>query len=187
MRSFSASSVVRFAWQFSLAPRLVLLDSCDCSTTQQPDLWHNRRWFQFRLGSESSLQPLRSVAGVDARRTNGPNAKSRIGFRKVHVRAQDEIWLVSARNGEQCELTSRKLVNGQWVAASMAELAQSHAMDKQKTSLVYVHGNRTDEVFARSRGLQFYENLFNGQMCSGPIRFVIFAWHSEREKCGLAS
>ena len=55
-------------------------------------------------------------------------------------------------------------------------------LDQQKTSLVYVHGNRTDEVFARSRGLQFYENTFNGEMCSGPIRFIIYAWRSEREK-----
>ena len=105
---------------------------------------------------------------------------------KVHIRPQDEIWVVSARQGTSCDLTAEKLINGQWFDASVAELTQSHADDQQKSSLVYVHGNRTNDIYARSRGLQFYENVFNDQMCSGPVRFVIFAWRSEREKVGPA-
>ena len=126
-------------------------------------------------------QPLQTIAQA-MRSEQTIRTRNGIGCRKVHIRPQDEIWLVSARQDKQCELTSQKLVNGQWVNASMAELIQAHALDKQKTSLVYVHGNRTNEVYARSRGLQFYENTFNNELCSGPIRFIIYAWRSEREK-----
>ena len=185
MRPFSASSAERFAWQFSLAFRLVLLTLAIALLHSSPIVAQSTM-VPVPTRPRVITKPLRSVVEL-MRGEQSVRTRRVVGFRKVHVRAQDEIWLVSARNGEQCELTSRKLVNGQWIAASITELAQSHAKDKQKTSLVYVHGNRTDEVFASSRGLQFYENLFNGQMCSGPIRFVIFAWHSEREICGPAA
>ena len=106
-----------------------------------------------------------------------------VGFRAVNVRAQDEIWLVSARQQQyQCELTLQRLIDGQWVHAGMAELTDAHAVDQHRSSVVYVHGNRTDGEYARSRGLQFYENVFNGEPQSGPVRFVIFAWRSERER-----
>ena len=117
-------------------------------------------------------KPLQSIAGAVSgeqivRTRNG------VGFRKVHVRPQDEVWLVSARQDKQCGITVQRLCDGQWIAANLVDLTQAHVEDQQKTSLIYVHGNRTDEVYARSRGLQFYENAFNGELCSGPIRFII--------------
>lgn len=137
--------------------------------------------FPIQTPQQVLAQPLRSIAEV-VRGEQTIRTRNGIGFRKVHVRAQDEIWLVSARHENRCDLSLQRLINGQWVDASMADLTQAHATDQQKPSVVYVHGNRTDESYARSRGLQFYENVFNDEICSGPIRFVIFAWRSEREK-----
>ena len=79
-------------------------------------------------------------------------------------------------------MTLQRLVDGQWVPAGIADLTDAHVLDQQRSSVVYVHGNRTDDEYARSRGLQFYENVFNRESQSGPVRFVIFAWRSEREK-----
>jgi len=107
-------------------------------------------------------RPLRSIANV-VRGEQSVRTRKGIGFRSVNVSAQDEIWLVSARQQQnRCE--------------------DAHAVDQQRSSVIYVHGNRTDDQFARSRGLQFYENVFNGESQSGPVRFVIFAWRSERER-----
>jgi len=127
-------------------------------------------------------RPLRSLANV-VRGEQSVRTRNGIGFRSVSVRAQDEIWFVSARRQEsRCELTLHRLLGGQWVPVGMGELTLAHAVDQQRSSMVYVHGNRTDDKYARSRGLQFYENLFNGPSRSGPVRFVIFAWRSERER-----
>ena len=126
-------------------------------------------------------RPLRSLANV-VRDKQTVRTRNGVGFRLVNVRAQDEIWLVSARQHKQCELNLQRLIDGQWVPACMEELTDAHAVDQQRSSVVYVHGNRTDDEYARSRGLQFYENVFNGESSSGPVRFVIFAWRSEREK-----
>ena len=127
-------------------------------------------------------RPLRSIANV-VRGEQSVRTRKGIGFRSVNISAQDEIWLVSARQQQnRCELTLQRLIDGQWVPASMTDLTDAHAVDQQRSSVIYVHGNRTDDQFARSRGLQFYENVFNGESQSGPVRFVIFAWRSERER-----
>ncbi len=126
-------------------------------------------------------RPLRTL--VDAvRGEQTVRTRNGIGFRTVNILAEDEVWLVSARHQNQRKLSVQRLVDGQWLNASTFELSDAHATDQQKTTVVYVHGNRTDDQYARSRGLQFYENVFNGQARSGPVRFVIFAWKSERER-----
>jgi len=132
-------------------------------------------------------RPLRSLANV-VRGEQSVRTRRGIGFRSVSVRAQDEIWLVSARRQQgQCQLTLQRLIDGQWIPTCMEELTFAHAVDQQRSSMVYVHGNRTDGEYARSRGLQFYENVFNAGAQSGPVRFVIFAWRSERERIRPAS
>ena len=185
MSSPSASSTTRLAQQMVLASRLAIL-AVTIALLQSVPISAQTMVRPVQTRPRVIKRPLRSIAEV-VRSEQTIRTRNGVTCRKVHVRPQDEIWLVSARQDKQCELSSQKLVDGQWVAASIAELTQSHVMDQQKTSLVYVHGNRTNEVYASSRGLQFYENIFNDQMCSGPIRFIIFAWRSEREKVGPAS
>jgi len=183
MRSLSVSSISRFAWPVSNSLRYVVVLAVAIALLQgSPNLAQSTS-VPIQTPQQVLGQPLRSIAEV-VRGEQTIRTRSGIGFRKVRVRAQDEIWLVSARDIDQCELSFERLSDGKWLSASMAELIQSHSTDPQKASLIYVHGNRTDDAYARSRGLQFYENMFNGEVCSGPMRFVIFAWQSEREKIG---
>ena len=182
MGSLSARSTVKFVRQVVAAHRWVILALTITLLQCGPIVAQS---MVPRNSQRVRVQPLRSLAEV-VRGEQTIRTRNGITCLKVHIRPQDEIWLVSARQDAQCDLTAQKLIDGQWVAASMAELTQAHVEDQQKTSLVYVHGNRTNEVYARSRGLQFYENIFNDQLCSGPVRFVIFAWRSEREKVGPA-
>ena len=195
MRSFSASLTARSFFQFRAAivvAALVLVvalplfersgNGQQLSVAELPTPVNNQSSTVVIQTPEQVLtRPLRSIANV-VRGEQSIRTQNGIGYRVVNVRAQDEIWLVSARQQKQCVLSFERLVDGRWVTASMAELTEAHAVDQQKSSLVYVHGNRTDDRYARSRGLQFYENVFNNQSCSGPVRFVIFAWRSERER-----
>lgn len=116
--------------------------------------------------------------------------------RVVCVAAQDEVWLVSARKAHLCrdlsQIDVRILQNGNWQTSSLDSLTTEHSIDKSKTTLVYCHGNRTDLSWAKSRGLQVYQNLFESNCKQGecrctrpPVRFVIFAWKSEQEKIRL--
>jgi hypothetical protein len=105
----------------------------------------------------------------------------------VHVSARDEIWLVSARelNGAPCDISNLcccRLENGAWQDSDLNELVARHSTDKTRATTIYVHGNRTDLSFAKARGLQVYQTAFQDTSCSRPpIRFVIFAWKSEKD------
>jgi len=128
------------------------------------------------------VRPIRTMSDI-VLRSQEISTKNVLGRRLVHVRAQDDVWLVSARNETSSSLSCQRLVDGQWCGSSLDNLATAKALSPDMPTLVYVHGDRTDEQYARSRGLQFYENVFNPDKCgdSGPIRFVIFAWKAERE------
>lgn len=120
-----------------------------------------------------------------------------IGKRMVCVRSQDEVWLVSAREvsldpcsiscgaGVKCE----KLINGCFAPSSLDELVLAHKNDKSKASILYVHGYRTNLVYAKSRGLQCYENLLGECLTSSrpPVRWIVFAWKSEFESGPIRS
>ena len=105
----------------------------------------------------------------------------------VTVLPQDEIWLIDARNSHVCphdlsQMSIQRFCNGIWCPADLASLVASHSLDKTKSTMIYIHGNRTDEDWARSRGLQFYNNTFsNNGNCRPAVRFVIYSWRSERE------
>ena len=100
------------------------------------------------------------------------------------ARPGDEIWLVSARNlGECCSpnvLQCQRFINGVWINSTCDELFDaSHASAIRP--VVYVHGYQTDLGDAQLRGIQVYQNLFGSCGSSNPIRYVIWAWKSERE------
>ena len=106
--------------------------------------------------------------------------------RMIEICSRDDVWLVSARDSH-CHpsdvslLECSRLVNGCWQSEELAKLTDDHANDKTKVTMIYVHGNRTDLKWAKSRAIQFYGNSL--QSCERPpLRFVVFAWKSEAEK-----
>lgn len=105
----------------------------------------------------------------------------------VCVSNQDEIWLVSARQSHlnPCDLSLLSccwLQDGVWQEASIDELARRHQTDKTLATTVYAHGNRTNLLYAKARGLQVYQAAFQNSPCPRPpIRYVMFAWKSEKE------
>lgn len=118
--------------------------------------------------------------------------QDRCGFRRpVNVSANDEIWLVSGRNSHlaPCDLDGLKvckLCRGDWVESGLNDLVSQHSTDKSRVTMIYVHGNRTDLAWAKSRGMQFYDHaLQKGCLERPPVRFVIFAWKSEMERTRL--
>lgn len=105
----------------------------------------------------------------------------------VTLLPQDEIWLIDARNahcaGEDlCSLNVSCCRTGRWTSSDLETLIAQHAADRSKVTFLLAHGNQTDKSWARSRGLQVYNNAFSTTSeCRPPVRFVILAWRSERE------
>ncbi|MDA7910403.1 alpha/beta hydrolase [bacterium] len=106
--------------------------------------------------------------------------------RIIQVCPRDDVWLISARHshcqpGDVSLLECSRLVNGCWQSENLADLTNDHANDKTKVTMIYVHGNRTNLKWAKSRAIQFYDNSLRN--CDRPpLRFVVFAWKSEAEK-----
>jgi len=109
--------------------------------------------------------------------------------RMIEVCSRDDVWLVSARDShchpsDMSLLECSRLVNGCWQSEELANLTDDHAQDKAKVTMIYVHGNRTNLKWAKSRALQFYDNSLRS--CERPpLRFVVFAWKSEAEKARI--
>ncbi len=107
----------------------------------------------------------------------------------IAVLPQDEVWLLDGRDAH-CDPNNlsligvRRLVGQQWVDDQLANLVLQHSTDRAKKTLIYAHGNRTDEEWAIARGLQFYQNAFgNTGDCRPPVRLVIWSWRAEQEGC----
>jgi len=104
------------------------------------------------------------------------------------VADQDEIWFVSARDFIDGEtnvegLKVSQAVDGDLKLRSLTDLTGAHQSGDQLSTLIYVHGNQTDEDFALFRGFQVYRNLLATTAGSRvPVRYVIWAWRSEQEK-----
>ncbi len=104
----------------------------------------------------------------------------------VWVQPADEVWVISARDSQIAPtdlslLKCWRLETGNWEPAELDDLLQTHTEDKSKVTMVYVHGDRTNLTWAKSRGLQFYHCAL-GAAKRPPVRFVIFAWRSEKER-----
>ena len=117
-----------------------------------------------------------------------------VGTRNIYIAPEDDIWLVSAR-GDQAQgiltctpgLQFSQLQCGTFQPRQQRDLNACYLADQSKSTMIYVHGNRTDLEYAKSRALQMYENLFGKLSPEGcikdrpPIRLVIFAWKAESE------
>jgi hypothetical protein len=133
--------------------------------------------------------PVRSLANV-VLGGQAISTRTVLGSTLVRIRSQDEIWLVSGRRDDGC-LTCEWMIDSHWEQIAITKLTTAHDSDVGKSTVVYVHGNQTNDEYARARGLQLYQELFSRRDCdcqpAPPVRFVIFAWRSEREKARSSS
>ncbi len=79
------------------------------------------------------------------------------------------------------QLPTERLVEGCWTQSSFGDLLVSHLRDQSRPTVLFLHGNRTNADWSESRGLQAYENLFQGCLERPAIRMVIVQWKSEPE------
>ncbi len=109
----------------------------------------------------------------------------------ITILPQDEVWLVNARacvcgEADTGLLTVSRLVGSNLVPSDISELTAAHDSSDDLATVLYIHGNQTNEEFAIARGLQVYRNAFTTKAhCHGAVRYVIWAWKSEQEKTRL--
>lgn len=100
----------------------------------------------------------------------------------------DEVWLISARGDAELEHSScpsetlrcQRYANGCWQESHCLSIPTT-IENEQRETLVFVHGYNTDLHFAQKRGLEVYQNLLGSVANRPPVRYVIWAWKSERE------
>ena len=99
----------------------------------------------------------------------------------------NQLWLVNTRQLPDCpcvhcdtgrvEVYRRECGTG-WQRSSQQAFLAAGGADFVTT--VFVHGNDTDAAEARDEGQQLYARLTPTACPSGPVRFVIWSWPSER-------
>ncbi len=101
-------------------------------------------------------------------------------------RAEDQIWVVSARclscgdyDGQFEHLKVWKYEKaGGWVPSNVANFYASD--DGAAATSIFVHGNRIAHCEAFSNGWQVYTSLARCAPMARPIRFVIWSWPSDK-------
>lgn len=122
---------------------------------------------------------------------NAVEFKACLGIREsVQVNDQDELWLVDARSSHSCpsdlsRVNVAKLENGNWIPSTLDNLAFDHLTDTSKDTVVFIHGDLTDDRWSLTRGAQVYRNLFKNCLNRRPVRLVIWQWKSERACSGF--
>ncbi len=106
---------------------------------------------------------------------------------EFHLRPEDELWLVSSREmSTECTGPSRMVYrrsNGdEWEEASLGRILDSFNTRYELQNVIFLHGDRTDEFWARRRGKQVYQATIGNRPELPPTRFIIWAWPSEPER-----
>ncbi len=97
----------------------------------------------------------------------------------------DEIWEVSSRDIADISCFSTDQLNckifrhGAFCAVNLDDLVARHRASAAAKTVIYVHGNRTDELWSQARGLQVFGALFGSERERQPVRFVIWSWPSD--------
>ncbi len=109
----------------------------------------------------------------------------------ITILPQDEVWFVNARGYTSGEtdlscIPVYQLIDSDLAPRDLSTLMTLHESGDDLSTVLYVHGNQTDEEFAIARGLQVYRNSLTTKAdCRGPVRYIIWAWKSEQEKTRL--
>ena len=101
-----------------------------------------------------------------------------------HLRPSDELWLVSSRDmpadcTDPSRLDCRRSIGDEWEAATLDQVLASFNSNHEKQNVIFIHGDRTDEFWARRRGKQVYQATLGNRPEMPPVRFIIWAWPSE--------
>ncbi len=104
------------------------------------------------------------------------------------LRDGDELWLVSSRDigCPGCDLAGlryRRREGDRWELRDRGLFEEPAIADRP--TVVFVHGNRTDLSYAIRRGNQAYRAFVAADPTIGPVRFVVWAWPSERDSIGV--
>lgn len=105
-------------------------------------------------------------------------------------RPQDEIWLVSSREIAICEATPtfdrflcKHPVGTAWNRVPLEQLIDVQERGHEKANIVFIHGNRTSDFWARRRGKLTYQYLIaSNPIEMPPVRYIIWSWPSEAIK-----
>ena len=133
--------------------------------------------------------PAESVTSISQARQSVA-VKTCVGTDTICVEPRDEVWIVSTRQSDlnrcdQCRddagFETTRLIHNDWCSREFSDLATCHQQDPEHVTVIIVHGNNTNEDWAVTRGMQFYEMMFGRVPCNRPpIRFVILEWESEK-------
>lgn len=107
------------------------------------------------------------------------------------VRLQDEIVVINTRNicGSCSTESFRNRIGVETYAIhdeagcrrwQRSDLDSFLTSDPSVPTIIFIHGNQITPGWAKSEGLSVYRRLMKYGGHSGPIRFVIFSWPSER-------
>ncbi|GIW96880.1 MAG: hypothetical protein KatS3mg111_0213 [Pirellulaceae bacterium] len=108
------------------------------------------------------------------------------------VHPDDTVWEFSTRcHPETCQvmesrLAVRRMIGCRWETTTYEDLLQdltNTSLDSSAAggprTIVYVHGNWTEDTVARSRGLLVYQRM--REFDPPAMRFIIYSWPSARD------
>lgn len=106
---------------------------------------------------------------------------------EFNPRPQDEVWLISTRSIQGAtapvaldQFVCKHVVGTAWNQVPLQQLLDVQRGNPDKATVVFLHGNRTSQYWARRRGKQAYQVLFgNNPVNMPPVRFVIWSWPTD--------
>lgn len=106
---------------------------------------------------------------------------------EFNPRPEDEVWLISTRNIQSVnapvsndQFVCKHIQGTGWNQVPLQQLIDVQNRNPARSTVVFLHGNRTPEYWARRRGKQAYQVLFGSNPCKlPPVRFVIWSWPSD--------
>lgn len=128
--------------------------------------------------------PLPGEPGVTLTRRYMLDGMPELAF---HLRPADELWLVSSRDmadegTSPVRMIYRRSTGDDWEDASLEQVLDSFNSRPEMRNVIFLHGNGTNEFWARRRGKQVYQSTIGNRPEVSPTRFIIWAWPSEPDK-----
>lgn len=110
-----------------------------------------------------------------------------------HVRAQDEFWIVSSRHlggirADNPSLKCLQYIDHRWETRTVDEFLSTgrsetgfvNHQSEPMVTMLYVHGNQTDQQLAQKQGWSAYRRVVFQNESHHPVRFVIWSWPSTK-------